>query len=64
MRSSKKRKLLGIETKPVNVMVTADARDKLDKMAGPDSLAYMVEELIDREYSRREKRMKLQVNTV
>lgn len=55
---------MGIETKPVNVMVTADARDKLDKMAGPDSLAYMVEELIDREYSRREKRMKLQVNTV
>lgn len=64
MRSSKKRKLVGLEVKPVNVLVSKDARDKLDRMAGPESLAYMVEELIDREYSRREKRLKLQENTV
>jgi len=56
MRSSKKRKLVGIETKPVNVLVSKDARDKLDKMAGPIGLGEMVETLIEREYSRRERR--------
>lgn len=61
MRSSKKRKFIG-PMKPVNVMVSAAAREKLDRMAGPASLGYMVETLIEREHSRREKKLSLQVS--
>lgn len=62
MRSSKKRKIAGRPMKPVNVLVTVETRDKLDKMAGEESLGYMVETLIEREYERRVKRQSQQVH--
>jgi hypothetical protein len=60
MRFSRKRKLTG-PMKPVNVMVTKTAREKLDKIAGPASLAETVEKLVEREYARRERKLTLQV---
>lgn len=57
MRFSKKRKIAGLRMKAVCVAVTEEARAKLDKIAGPASLAETVEKLIEREYSRRERRM-------
>lgn len=56
MRYSKKRKLSG-PMKAVNVMVTVEAREKLDRIAGPASLGATVETMIEREYSKRMKRL-------
>lgn len=60
IRRSKKRKIAGLVMKPLTIKVTPEAREKLDKMAGPESLAYTVEQLIEREYRRRERRMESQ----
>lgn len=60
MRSSKKRKLQG-PMKPVNVLVTVETREKLDRIAGPASLGATVEILIEREYARRERKLTQQV---
>lgn len=54
MRSSRKRRLSS-DMKAINVHVTTDARDMLDRIAGPDSLGATLEELIVREYRRRER---------
>lgn len=63
MRFSKRRKI----TEPmarVNVHLPAQTREKLEKIAGPHSLGYAVEALVEREARRREKkeREKLCVN--
>lgn len=63
MKSSKKRKFTG-PMKPVNVLVTEGAREKLDRIAGPASLGETVEILIDREYNRRVKRLSLHVEEI
>jgi hypothetical protein len=57
VRRSKKRKIAGLAMKPLCIKVTPEAREKLDRMAGPESLAYTVEKLIEREYHRRERKM-------
>jgi hypothetical protein len=56
MRSSRKRKLSGPLAK-VNVVVKAETRAKLDRIAGPIGLGETVEILIEREYARRERKM-------
>ena len=60
MRYSRKRKLHE-DSKAVHVIVSDEAKEKLDRMAGQDSLGWMVEELIIREWRRREKRLTLHV---
>jgi len=60
MRYSRKRKLHD-DSKAVHVIVSDEAKEKLDRMAGQDSLGWMVEELILREWRRREKRLTLHV---
>lgn len=57
MRSSKKRKLAGIRTKPVNVVVAETVYEKLGKIAGPNSLGETVERLVEREYAKRERKL-------
>lgn len=57
MRSSKKRKLSGIRTKSVNVVVAEKVYEKLGRIAGPESLGQTIETLVEREYSRRERKM-------
>lgn len=59
-RFSRKRKL-ATDMKAVNVVVTNEARYMLDRIAGLESLGATVEELIVREYRRREKKLSLQV---
>ena len=61
MRFSKKRKIAGLRMKPLTLQITEEAREKLDRIAGPESLAATVEELVVREYRRREKRLSQQV---
>ncbi len=46
-------------TKRMNVYVAEDSWSKADQMAGPVSLSAFVDELIQREYRRREKRMEM-----
>jgi hypothetical protein len=60
MRFSRKRKLQG-PTKIVHVHVTEQAKSMLDRIAGIDSLGATVEELIVREYRRRERKLTQQV---
>jgi len=60
MRFSRKRKL-SADMKQIHVNITTDAHDMLDKIAGPESLGATVEELIVREYRRRERRLTLQL---
>jgi hypothetical protein len=62
MRFSKKRKIAGLIMKPVTLKITQEAREKLDKIAGPESLAATVEELVVREYRRRERKLSQQVH--
>ena len=57
MRSSRKRKLAGIRTRPVNVIVAETAYEKLGKIAGPASLGETIEILIEREYAKRERKL-------
>lgn len=57
MRFSKKRKIAGISMKAKTLNLSDEAWEKLDKMAGPESLASTTEELIKREYLRRERKM-------
>lgn len=57
MRSSKKRKLAGIRTSRVNVVVAETVYAKLSKIAGPASLGETVEHLVEREYAKRLRRM-------
>ena len=56
MRFSKKRKLPA-EIRVVHIRIAKEVREKLERMAGADSLAVTVETLIEREYRRREKRL-------
>lgn len=58
MRFSRRRKLAADVTK-ITVTITVDAHEMLDRIAGQDSLAATVEELIIREYRRREKRLSM-----
>jgi hypothetical protein len=60
VRFSRKRKL-SPDFKSVNVYVSNEARDMLERIAGPDSLGATVEELIVREYRRRERKLTQQV---
>lgn len=48
------------ETQRLNAYLTKDAYDKADRMAGPMALSLFIEELVQREYRRREKRVVLQ----
>jgi hypothetical protein len=57
VRSSRKRKLSGIRTKQVNVVVAEQTYDKLSKIAGPASLGETVETLVEREFNRRVRKM-------
>lgn len=57
MRFSKKRKIAGLELKALTVKITPEAREKLDRMAGPESLASTVDKLIVHEYRRRERKL-------
>jgi len=61
MRSSRKRNLAGIRTKPVNVVVAESIYEKLGRIAGPASFGETIEKLVDREYTRRERKQSLQV---
>jgi hypothetical protein len=60
VRFSRKRKFQG-PTKIVHVEVTEHARAMLDRIAGIESLGATVEELIVREYRRRERKLTQQV---
>ncbi len=57
MRTSKKRKLAGLKTKPINVVVLESVYVKLNRIAGQASLVETIETLVDREYRRRERKM-------
>ncbi len=56
MRSSKKRKFLE-PTRRLHVLLEEAVYNKLKRMAGPQSLGAFVDEMVKREYRRREKRM-------
>lgn len=60
MRSSRKRKLPE-NTGIVYAVVRAETKKKLELMAGPNSIGWIVEELIVREWKRREKHLDLDV---
>ena len=56
MKFSRKRKLPEAR-KTVCVVVSEETRNKLERMAGIESLGWTVEQLIEREWRRREKKL-------
>lgn len=57
MRNSKKRKLAGVRTKPLHVVLREEVYEDLGKLAGSLSLGETVEKLVQREVSRRTRKL-------
>lgn len=63
MRSSRRRDLTGKRMKPLLVTIEESVHETLQKIAGPHSYGYTVEQLIKREELRRKKRLE-RANTI
>lgn len=56
IRRSKKRKIAGLEMKATTLTLTSEAREMLDRMAGPESLSNTADKIIKYVYRKKERK--------